>query len=194
MYCKRDYVEYFLKINLLSFTYNKIIDLFTLALRNDSMRIAIQIYLRFICKHGLSQPSLDILLATIENSNYFHEEKLFFLHDNFNKLSVGQLDHIVDIFSEIITKNDVIKNPALYQYNTVKYSLLIYRICWKIENKNLYALITKCKRLCSYIEKSLNRYMLKQSHISQLYNLMHEPVLDLKEKKDSLDLIYEMQI
>jgi len=104
---------------------------------------------------------MDIILSSFENSNLFHEEKLFFLHEQFNMLTVSQLNRVIDIFTEIIQRNEIDKNPVMYQFNTVKYALLIYQICYKIENKNLYALITKCNILINYIEKCLNKYLLR---------------------------------
>jgi len=47
----------------------------------------------------------------------------------------------------------------LSQFNTIKYSLLIYRISWKIADKKIYSLITKCSLLNNYIYKSLEGYL-----------------------------------
>ena len=82
----------------------------------------------------------------------------------------------------------------LSQYNTVKYSLLIYRISWRIKQKKIYSLITKCQLLNNYIIKGISNYLNRQSHIAQLYRFMREPIINLTEKKDSLDIIYEMQM
>jgi len=54
MYCKQDYANFFLKIDLYPFTYRQIVDLFTRSIRHDSMKIATQIYLRYLCKHNMS--------------------------------------------------------------------------------------------------------------------------------------------
>jgi len=45
------------------------------------------------------------------------------------------------------------------QFNTIKITLLIYRICWKIEEKQIYSLITKCSLLKAYLISSLSQYL-----------------------------------
>ena len=85
-------------------------------------------------------------------------------------------------------------NPMLCQYNTIKYSLLIYRISWKIERKRIYSLITKCSSLEHYIQDSLSLYLERQHHISQLYKFMTEPIYHMIERKDSLDIMLEMNM
>ena len=85
-------------------------------------------------------------------------------------------------------------NPMLSQFNTIKYSLLIYRISWKIAEKKIYSLITKCSLLNNYIHKSLEAYLQRQHHISQLYNFMREPIFHMNERKDSLDIMLEMNM
>lgn len=82
----------------------------------------------------------------------------------------------------------------LSQYNTIKYALLIYRISWKIDKKRIYSLITKCSVLNKYIMDSLTNYLSKQQHISQLYKFMREPIFHMTEKKDSLDIMLEMNM
>ena len=58
---------------------------------------------------------------------------------------------LIDICLEILNRKDYKFNPILSQYNTVKYSLLIFRISWKIEQKNIYSLITKCQLMNNYV-------------------------------------------
>ena len=82
----------------------------------------------------------------------------------------------------------------LSQFNTIKYSLLIYRISWKIAEKKIYSLITKCSLLNNYIHKSLENYLERQHHISQLFNFMREPIFHMTERKDSLDAMLEMNM
>ena len=72
--------------------------------------------------------------------------------------------------------------------------MLYYRISFKIEQKKIYSLITKCYLLNNYILESLDKYLQKQHHIAQLYKLIREPVWSLFEKKDSLDLMFEMNL
>lgn len=71
-------------------------------------------------------------------------------------LTIEQLNTLVDIYMEILFHKDTKLNPVLSQYNTIKYSLLIYRISWKIEKKKIYSLITKCSSLEAYINQSLS--------------------------------------
>jgi hypothetical protein len=80
------------------------------------------------------------------------------------------------------------------QFNTIKVALLIYRICWKIEVKQIYSLITKCSLLQDYMVNSLCVYFEKQNNILTLYKMMLEPVLHMTEKKDCLDIMYEMSM
>jgi len=47
----------------------------------------------------------------------------------------------------------------LSQYNTIKITLLIYRICWKIEERQIYSLTTKCSVLQNYLINSLFLYL-----------------------------------
>lgn len=37
-------------------------------------------------------------------------------------------------------------------------------------------------------------FLERQNHIAQLYKLMREPILELNDKKDSLDIMYEMRM
>ena len=85
-------------------------------------------------------------------------------------------------------------NPVINTFNTIKLALLIYRICWKIEKKQIYSLITKCSLLQSYLITSLSNYFEKQNNILVLYKFMSEPILHMTERKDSLDIMYEMNM
>lgn len=86
------------------------------------------------------------------------------------------------------------ENPMISQFNTIKITLLIYRICWKIEEKQIYSLITKCSVLQAYLIKSLFKYFESQNNIMVLHKFMSEPILHLSEHKDSLDIMYEMNM
>ena len=85
-------------------------------------------------------------------------------------------------------------NPVINTFNTIKLALLIYRICWKIEKKQIYSLITKCSLLQTYLITSLSNYFEKQNNILVLYKFMSEPILHMTERKDSLDIMYEMNM
>jgi len=60
-----------------------------------------------------------------------------------------------------MNRKEVKSNPVISQFNTIKICLLVYRICWKIEKKQIYSLITKCSLLQNYIIKSLSLYFEK---------------------------------
>ena len=87
---------------------------------------------------------MDVLINTMRDSVRNHEFKLYFLLEYFDNMSVIQLNNLVDILMEILQHKDYKQNPVLSQYNTIKYALLIYRVSWKIKQKNIYSLITKC--------------------------------------------------
>ena len=137
---------------------------------------------------------MDIIINSIKNSVKFHEFKIFFILEYFDNLSVYQLNNIVDNYMEILHSKDYKSNPMLSQYNTVKYSLLIYRISWRINQKKIYSLITKCQLLNNYITRGISSYLERQNHIAQLYKFMREPIFSLKERQDSLDIMYEMKM
>jgi hypothetical protein len=137
---------------------------------------------------------MDIVMSAIRDSVYFHEMKLFFLHEHFDVMSIYQLNLLVDIYQEILHHKESKLNPMVNQFNTIKISMLIYRICFKIEEKNIYSLITKCSLLKNYLVNSLTSYFERQNNILVLYKLMAEPILHTSEKKDSLDIMYEMNM
>lgn len=55
-----------------------------IALRNDSYKVAMQIYLRFLTAQDITTNILDIVVETITTSIIFHEMKLFFVHEHFD--------------------------------------------------------------------------------------------------------------
>lgn len=137
---------------------------------------------------------MDIVMMTIKESVYYHEIKLFFIHEHFDVMSVQQLNNLVDIYQNILHTSVIKLHPIVSQFNTIKICLLIYRICWKIEVKQIYSLITKCTLLQEYLTKSLSVYFEKQNNILTLYKMMLEPVLHMTERKDCLDIMYEMNM
>ena len=48
--------------------------------------------------------------------------------------------------------------------------------------------------LQSYLIRSLSMYFEKQNNILVLYKFMSEPILHMTERKDSLDIMYEMNM
>lgn len=170
-------------------------DLFIYCLKNDSFKIAILIYTLYLDQViDMDEKMMDIIMLTIKESVYFHEIKLFFIHEHFNVMSVQQLNNLVDIYQQILHNPNIKLHPVVSQFNTIKIALLIYRICWKIEVKQIYSLITKCSLLQDYMVNSLCVYFEKQNNILTLYKMMLEPVLHMTEKKDCLDIMYEMSM
>jgi len=119
---------------------------------------------------------------------------LFFIHEHFDVYTIAQLNFLVDTYMAILHSKEFKENPMLSQFNTIKYALLIYRISWKIDRKKIYSLTTKCSVLNKYIMDSLTNYLSRQQHISQLYKFMREPIFHMTEKKDSLDIMLEMNM
>jgi hypothetical protein len=94
----------------------------------------------------------------------------------------------------MLHRKDLKRHPTVTQFNVVKYALLIYRISWKISNKKIYSLITKSFVLNEYLHKSLETYFELQNHIYLLHNLLTEPIFHMTEKRDSLDIMLEMNM
>jgi len=104
------------------------------------------------------------------------------------------MDNLLDIFLNGLAKQNFEENPMVWQFNTIKVSLLIYRVCWLIEEKQIYSLVTKCSILKNYLTNGLNRYLSLQTNILLLKKFMTEPILSLTERKDSLDIMQEMNM
>jgi len=194
MYCKKDYVNHFLAVNFDGITHKQFIELYCICIRQDSHKISLQIYLRFLSSQDITPRIMDLIIVSIRDSVQLHEIKLFYLHEHFDILNIKQMNWLIDVYMEILNRKDIKMNPVLSQFNTIKYALLIYRISWKIAKKKIYSLITKCTLLNSYIEKSLFSYLARQPHISQLYKFMREPIFHMSERKDSLDIMLEMNM
>lgn len=63
--------------------------MFIICLRNDSIRIAMLIYTLYLDPQvDMNQKMMDIVMQSIRDSQYFHEFKLFFLHQHFDTLSI----------------------------------------------------------------------------------------------------------
>jgi hypothetical protein len=108
---------------------------------------------------------MNKLMESLKTTTKFHEIKLFFIHEHFDVMSVEQLNQLVDIFILMYKRTEYKFHPFLSQFNTVKYALLVYRVSWRIQQKNIYSLITKCQLINQYIEKSLNGYLERQTNI-----------------------------
>ena len=170
-------------------------ELFITCLRNDSFKIAILIYTLFLdIDKDMNSKMMDIIMGTIRDSPRFHEIKLFFIHQHFDILDIQQMNNLVDIYQEALHVKEFKLHPIISQFNTVKVALLIYRICWKIEQHQIYSLITKCSLIQNYLISSLCKYFEKQNNIITLHKLMMEPILHMQHKQDSLDIMYEMNM
>ena len=51
-----------------------------IALSNDAMKVAMQIYLRYLTAFDINNTIMDILINSIKDSTRYHEMKLFFIH------------------------------------------------------------------------------------------------------------------
>jgi len=195
MYCKEDYDDQFSQVKKDNISHKQFIDLFILCLKSDSLKIGILIYTLYLDPvKDIDGKMMDIIMTTIKESVYYHEIKLFFIHEHFDVMSVQQLNQLIDIYQTNLHTNNIKLNPIVSQFNTIKTALLIYRICFKIEVKQIYSLITKCTLLQEYLENSLSNYFEKQNNILTLNKMMLEPILHMTEKKDSLDVMYEMNM
>ena len=93
MYCKEDFYEEFQQTRKDDITHQQFIELFIICLRNDSFKIAILIYAIYLKPaEDMGDKMMDILMATIKDSVKFHEMKLFFLHEHFDVMSIGQMN------------------------------------------------------------------------------------------------------
>lgn len=143
-------------------THNQFLELFIICVKNDSFKIGMLIYLLYLQPNvDIDQPLMNIIMSSLKESVYFHEIKLFFVHEHFDVLSISQLNNLIDIYQEILHHKDPKLNPMVNQFNTIKISMLVYRICFKIEEKKIYSLITKCSLLKQYLISSLVSYFEK---------------------------------
>lgn len=194
MYCKQDYQAHFLKTDKSEITHKQFVELFCICIKSDAYKIGTQIYLRELSSNDITTKIMDLFIYSIRDSCVYLEMKLFYIHEHFDILSILQMNNLIDIFMEVFHRKEHKLNPMLHQFNTIKCSLLIYRISWKIAQKRIYSLITKCSLLNGYLELALNEYLLRQQHISQLSKFMSEPIFHMTERKDSLDIMLEMNM
>lgn len=170
------------------------LSLFKICIRNDSLKVAMQIYLRFMSPTDISVKNIDMFIHSIVQSVKFYEIKLFFLLEHFDLMTIQQMNQLMDNLLAVLKSKRPEKNPMLSQYNSIKVALLIYRVSWRIEKRKVYSLITKCGLINDYIMKSITIYLRKQENISQLYKLMRERIFSMSEAKDSLDIMLEMEM
>ena len=120
-------------------------------------------YLTHIPHSDIDNQMVRRMIDSMKESCRFFEIKLFFIHTHFDLMDIGLLNYLVDTLQLVFFRTDLKSNPALSQYNTVKLSLLVYRVSWRIQEKKIYSLTTKCQILNKYILGSLWKF-LEQFH------------------------------
>lgn len=136
MYCKEDYDMQFIQTKKSDVTKKQFLNLFVICIKSDAVKIAMLIYLLYIDPiTDIDEKMMDVIIGSIRESLRFHEIKLFFIHEHFDVLSIQQLTVLIDIYHTSLHSQDYKNHPIVNQYNTIKVALLIYRICWKIEQK-----------------------------------------------------------
>lgn len=195
MYCKEDHVEEFMRTQKDNISHQQFVELFVICIRNDSFQIAMVIYLNYInVNEVMNEKMVNQIITSLKDSPRFHEFKLYFIHEVFDKLNVIQMNRILDIYQRQLHTKAYKKQPVANQFNTVKISLLIYRTCWRIKKRRIYSLQTKCSIIEEYLNKSLCKYFNKQNNILILQRMMLEPMLHYNEHKDCLDIMIEMDM
>mmetsp|Transcript_33505 Transcript_33505/g.51474 ORF Transcript_33505/g.51474 Transcript_33505/m.51474 type:complete len:81 (+) Transcript_33505:1745-1987(+) len=80
MYCKNDFIAHFLNINIEDVSKRQLIELFAICLRNDSFKIGMVMYLKYLSARDFSGKTMDTVIESLKVSTQFHELKLFFIH------------------------------------------------------------------------------------------------------------------
>lgn len=191
MFCNIDDLEQFQKFDKqISLSYQRIEHLFLISIKYDSFKVAFFIERKYKIK--FTKKVIDCMYNSLRDSQWYVELKLFYIRQSFPYLNVEQMDELLSMFIQILQVNNPKLHPMVNCYNPVKCSLLIYEICWKIQQKNIYSLQRTCDDLMKYLKESMDKYFLSQGNISHLYKLMKEPILHESEQKDSMDLILMM--
>ena len=89
MYCKEDYEREFLHTKKDDITHKEFVELFKICLRNDSHKIGILIYSLYLDHSAdLDANMMNIVIQSCRSSTLLHEIKLFYIHSNFDVLSI----------------------------------------------------------------------------------------------------------
>lgn len=56
---------------------------------------------------------MNIVIQSCRSSTLFHEIKLFYIHSNFDVLSILQMDSLIDVYSEITQTKQLKMNPMI---------------------------------------------------------------------------------
>jgi len=132
MYSKKDYLEQFLEVDLSGLQQQQFIELFLICWRYDAFKVALHLYLKCLSVSDISKPVIDRFIDGIRDSCRYLEIKLFFVLEHFDSMNILQLNRLVDALQHVVFRDEVKLNPILNSYNTVKLSLLIYRVSWCI--------------------------------------------------------------
>ena len=90
MYAKNDYDQHFLNAKLNEIKNHKeFVEIFEIALQNDAMKTAMQIYLRYLTPFDINGKIMDIIITSLKDSVRFHEIKLFYIHQHFDILTIS---------------------------------------------------------------------------------------------------------
>lgn len=144
MYCKKDYFTEFINSRVEIMSKAQHTQLFTTCVSHDSFKIGLQILSNFLTDSDVSEAILVKVINRLQYSVMYHEVKLLLILHFFNKLSVQSINLLLDILiSQLVNTQTTVKNPCLSQFNIVKYSVLIVQVCWRVEQRNIFSLVTK---------------------------------------------------
>lgn len=69
--------------------------------------------MRFLNNADLDSRIMEIFILTLKDSLKFHEVKMFFIHEHFDKYTIAQLNMLVDTFMAILNSKEFKENPML---------------------------------------------------------------------------------
>ena len=58
---------------------------------------------------------------------------------------------LVDTLLEVVNRKKYELSPVINSYNTIKIAVLMYKVTYLIEKMNLFSMVTKCRKLRTYI-------------------------------------------
>jgi hypothetical protein len=106
MYCRNDYLAHFMNINLEEISHKQIVKMFATCIRYDALKIAMNLYLRYLENSDMDSKMMDIVIQSMNKSVEFHEIKLFFLHQHFDVLTIIQMNDVVDVYLKGLNQRD----------------------------------------------------------------------------------------
>ena len=157
MYCNIDDLEQFSKFSKnMNLTDERVEQLFLVCLKFDSFMVAF--YLSNTYNIKWNAKVIEQLNTSIRESQWYFELKLYFVRQSFIFLNVAQMDDLLSLMETIFNVNNPRNHPLVNCYNPVKCSMLVYEICWNIQQKNIYSLKRKCDSIMTYLKQSLDKY------------------------------------